>query len=224
MASLTTQAVWDEIYSIAEDDPVQGGDGGIDNIPHQQLANRTAFLKAEIEKTQGNLPDGEDVSLATVLQRLKDLEGKPDPTLPEMPTIKQFMIPVGGLFETVKPYATGSELTTDMGYGTWERYGEGRMTLGLTTAPEIDSAGNAGVFSQIGEKFGEYDHLSTIEEMPPHAHAVDFVVGNISGSGHPATDNSSGSAANLKTDAVGGNQPHNNMPPVIVVGRWVRTA
>ena len=47
MANVNEQAVWVEnINLIAEDDPVQGGENGIDNIPHQQLANRTVYLKS----------------------------------------------------------------------------------------------------------------------------------------------------------------------------------
>lgn len=218
MANITAQSAWDEVYIIAEDDPVQGGKGGIDNLPHQQLANRTAFLKEKIDKVTGNIPAGEDVSLATVLQRLKDLENKP------APNIRQFMIPVGGLFETAKLYFNGNELTTDMGYGTWERYGQGRITLGMTATPETDDIGGVGAFNQIGEKFGEYDHILTVDEMPNHSHKVGFVSGDIDDGGHPATGSDSSAMPNLTTEAVGNNQPHNNMPPVIVVGRWLRTA
>lgn len=218
MANITAQSAWDEVYIIAEDDPVQGGKGGIDNLPHQQLANRTAFLKEKIDKVTGNIPAGEDVSLATVLQRLKDLENKP------APTFRQFMIPVGGLFETAKLYFNGNELATDMGYGVWERFGEGRITLGLTATPVDDGAGNIGIFNQIGEKFGEYDHVLTVDEMPSHSHIVNINTHDINDAGYPAIGSSSATKGNEITTSVGDNQSHNNMPPVIVVGRWLRTA
>lgn len=39
----------DEVYLIATTDPVQGGENGVDNLPHQQLANRTVWLKNQIQ-------------------------------------------------------------------------------------------------------------------------------------------------------------------------------
>ena len=50
MAVVKDVATWvEEIYLIDPNDPVQGGEGGIDNLPHQQLANRTKYLKDQIE-------------------------------------------------------------------------------------------------------------------------------------------------------------------------------
>ncbi len=49
MANLTETVTWEEgIYQWEEDDPVVGGPSGIDNVPTRQLANRTAWLKAQI--------------------------------------------------------------------------------------------------------------------------------------------------------------------------------
>lgn len=64
MAGLQEQALWDaEIYQIEQTDPVVGGPPnlvqgqGITNVPHQALANRTAWLKAQIEALQQTLTD-----------------------------------------------------------------------------------------------------------------------------------------------------------------------
>lgn len=65
MPNLLEQAVWEEgIYQLEELDPVQGGPDGVDNRPHKQLANRTAYLKAqiealgaEVETARGGYPD-----------------------------------------------------------------------------------------------------------------------------------------------------------------------
>lgn len=64
MAGLQEQALWDaEIYQIDQTDPVVGGPPnlaqgqGITNVPHQALANRTAWLKAQIEALQQTLTD-----------------------------------------------------------------------------------------------------------------------------------------------------------------------
>lgn len=51
MAGLQEQARWENnIYRIEENDPVHGGENGITNKPLKQLANRTGYLKAEVEK------------------------------------------------------------------------------------------------------------------------------------------------------------------------------
>ncbi len=51
MAGLKEQNIWEsEIYQIEENDPVHGGEDGITNKPLKQLANRTKYLKGELEK------------------------------------------------------------------------------------------------------------------------------------------------------------------------------
>ena len=49
-SNITEENKWeDKIYEIDEQDYVHGGVHGFDNIPHEQLANRTAFLKTTCE-------------------------------------------------------------------------------------------------------------------------------------------------------------------------------
>lgn len=62
MADLIESPVWDAgVYQIETTDPVLGGapnpatGAGMTNIPHQQLARRTAWLKAEVEALQADL-------------------------------------------------------------------------------------------------------------------------------------------------------------------------
>lgn len=57
MALIKETAQWvDDIYLIEPNDPVEGGEDGVDNRPHIELANRTAFLnkkrKEQEQKTQ----------------------------------------------------------------------------------------------------------------------------------------------------------------------------
>lgn len=50
------QAEWvDEIYLLQEDDPVQGGEDGIDNLQAKQLANRTTFLREKFTEQEKKL-------------------------------------------------------------------------------------------------------------------------------------------------------------------------
>ena len=53
MANLKETAFWEEgIYQFETTDPVLGGENGIDNKPTRQLANRTVWLKQELEAAQ----------------------------------------------------------------------------------------------------------------------------------------------------------------------------
>jgi hypothetical protein len=56
MAALPESPVWEsEIYQLEDTDPVSGGapnlliGDGMDNVPHQQLARRTSWLKAQVD-------------------------------------------------------------------------------------------------------------------------------------------------------------------------------
>ena len=243
MANVNEQAVWVEnINLIAEDDPVQGGENGIDNIPHQQLANRTAFLKKEINDTKGQIPEGETVTLASLLQRLKDLEDKP------APTIKSYEVPVGGLFETTVNYADGNAVANAMGYGSWERFGEGMVLVGLSKQTDDPKWTKT-----IGTTHGEYEHQLTVDEMPSHKHSQNDILNKFGARASDAIntkyDNRSDNGvtpdgadnrsthdeffvadvsdegwADATEQAVGNNQPHNNIQPSVIVGRWRRTA
>ena len=56
MANLKETAFWEEgIYQFETTDPVLGGENGIDNKPTRQLANRTVYLKQELETAQQSL-------------------------------------------------------------------------------------------------------------------------------------------------------------------------
>ncbi len=56
MANLKETAQWEEgIYQWETTDPVLGGENGVDNKPTRQLANRTVWLKQELEAAQQSL-------------------------------------------------------------------------------------------------------------------------------------------------------------------------
>lgn len=53
MANVPESAQWEPgVYQFETTDPVQGGPDGIDNLPNKQLANRTAYLKQNLEELQ----------------------------------------------------------------------------------------------------------------------------------------------------------------------------
>lgn len=116
--------------------------------------------------------------------------------------------PVGAIYLSV----TDTDPATLFG-GTWERIG-GRFLLG---ADDTYTAGSTG---------GEAEHTLTIDEMPRHNHEIDNL--NSAGNTTPfmtvQAQDKVGYGGNVQTMYAGGSQPHNNMPPYLVVYMWKRVS
>lgn len=122
---------------------------------------------------------------------------------------------VGDIYIT----ANSGDPSERLGYGTWQRFAEGRTLVGFSTSvsnsiPEWTKV--------IGSQFGAYDHKLTINEMPRHTHNMNFTTGNITGNDRPATQNTSASSSNLEVAMTGGDASHNNVQPSLVVFFWKR--
>lgn len=126
---------------------------------------------------------------------------------------------VGDIYMTTIDHADSAAVKAHHGYGTWVRYAEGRAPVGFS-----DNASDIAEYKTMGNTFGENTHKLKIEEMPSHNFNISFVTGGIGGTGRPATESTSSAAANLKTDSLGSDVPHNNIQPSIVTGYWLRTA
>lgn len=131
-------------------------------------------------------------------------------------------VPVGGIIEWDGTGLTGApdmstpeKVAAVYGYGTWERYGTDRVTVGAGGAYDAGSAG------------GEKEHTLNIAEMPSHGHSIMSTDGQetslkfypvqmFTRAGEFADKN-----AILQT---GGSQPHNNMQPYIAAYRYRRVA
>ena len=113
--------------------------------------------------------------------------------------------PVGSIYMS----ANNVDPATIFG-GTWEKV-EGRFLLG------------AGSGYTLGTTGGEANHTLTVNEMPKHVHGIGYGANVASGNAQ-----NPGSYGSTRTDSItsetGGNQPHNNMPPYLVVNVWKRTA
>ena len=227
MAVVTEKPVWEgSIRLIDPNDPVQGGAGGEDNVPHEQLANRTAYLKQEIEGIKGE--PTEEVTLESLLNRIKELEEAPAITVP--------VLPIGATFETTLVYTSGQEVAEAIGYGEWQPFAEGRVTVGVSSKTDDPDWTKV-----IGSEEGEYEHTLTIDAMPTHKHSNSdkykhFVARHFRGESISSGDFAERekewqlhgqTPAEIKESeekSVGDNQPHNNTQPSIVVGKWVRIA
>lgn len=109
---------------------------------------------------------------------------------------------------------TQAKVIEQYGGTSWTKI-EGRFLLGASSSYPVNATG------------GEATHTLTINEMPSHSHRVAPV--NTTGtSGSMQTTFKFGrleaNEGGLETDAAGGGQPHNNMPPYKAVYIWERTA
>lgn len=126
---------------------------------------------------------------------------------------------VGDIYTTTLAHANAAAVAAHHGYGVWERYAEGRTLVGFST-----KSSDPDDYKTMGNEFGENEETLTLSQIPSHEHTVDMHSGSIDGSTRAGTQNTSSSAANIKTNAVGGGEAHNNIQPSRVVGHWLRTA
>ena len=128
-------------------------------------------------------------------EEMPALQGNPDDFI-------NLVYPVGSIYMSVNDVSP----STLFG-GSWEKI-EDTFLLA------------SGSIFTLGQTGGETTHTLTIEEMPSHNHGVLYKNVTIA-SGDTYTNELSGSE-NYSTSSVGGSQPHNNMPPYLVVNIWKR--
>lgn len=119
--------------------------------------------------------------------------------------------PIGCLYINT----TGVDPNTELGFGTWEAFGAGRVLVGYDSEDED--------FDTAEETGGEKTHQLTQAELPDytlktanaHRGNTPYQYGDgVGGPTYRVDDLSSG----------GGDEPHNNLQPYIVVHMWKRTA
>ena len=154
-------------------------------------------------------------------------------------------IQVGELFMTTNDYQSPQDVQDRHGYGTWERYSEGRTLVGYS-----NKSSDPVYYKTMGNEFGEDEHTLTVDEMPSHKHSTDDVFDKftarpdevtsnfLSGGGRTATQSDNVAMANnafisgmneaawaaMTEQSQGGDQPHNNTQPSVVAAYWLRTA
>jgi|LQAB01.1.fsa_nt_gi hypothetical protein len=132
-------------------------------------------------------------------------------------TIFATIYPVGTIYETTNPdLNTAAKVQTQFGFGTWEAWGAGRVTVAISTDAEFDT---------ILETGGAKTHTLTVDQMPSHGHNRQGFR-NVGGSGTQvcSREKISGDGNSYGVENTGGGQAHNNLQPYIVVYRYRRTA
>jgi hypothetical protein len=121
---------------------------------------------------------------------------------------------VGDIFIT-----TNTTLPSNRWSGTTWKKIEDKMLIGASSTYPVNTTG------------GEAKHTLTINEMPSHTHGtsisrVNSTWGMLKNDSAGNTVSVRGEAiaksSSLSTDATGGAQPHNNLPPYIAVYMWIR--
>lgn len=136
----------------------------------------------------------------------------------------------------LQTFKVGSVYTTTVnenpsitfGYGTWKRFARGRTLVGFSD--EVSNTIPDWV-KMNGREFGEFSHKLSVDELPSHSHKTSQSWGGGGGvtgferisnwSGH-ANDNEVDSFGNQVSSKTGGDKPHNNVQPSIVVYFWKR--
>lgn len=137
-------------------------------------------------------------------------------------------IAIGQLFLTNMPFENGEQVARFKRYGRWKRFGDGQAMVAFRHGETIK---NYEWLSKMGAVGGAYQHRLTVIEMPEHKHDVhhlgdpNSVVNPREGYALSSTSSSSQElikARDNSISSVGGNQPHNNVQPSIVIGAWLR--
>ena len=122
--------------------------------------------------------------------------------------------PIGSIYQSTEP----TNPATFMG-GVWERFGNGRVLVGVD---ETDADFNA-----ANKQGGEKAHTLTIDELPSHSHRQYVSANNGNDSIRRDWDSDGSGRAydqGMNTGSTGGDKPHNNLQPYITIYRWRRIA
>lgn len=133
------------------------------------------------------------------------------------------LYPVGAIYLTWNNNNPGNFLG-----GTWVRMAEGRGLFGVGR-----STGRNGIAANVNEheEFGDWKHTISVDEMPPHKHAIgqsNFGAGRndwgLVGAGAHGGNIAMVNYSNGGTSVTGGGQSFYIMPPYIGIYVWRRTA
>lgn len=187
-------------------------------LDHERAVNPHPQYLAAVRRVEQMILDVE--------QRIHGVENRPSDE-----------IKVGDLFLTTLHFADGDAVAAHKGYGRWRRFGDGQVlaTQALDTNNEAPA-----FFKNLKATGGAYTHKLTVAEMPKHKHSTapydkfsarSSDAGDQNASGHDWANAYWEYSSLLNTEAKwntatekerGGDQPHNNVQPSIVIAAWER--
>jgi hypothetical protein len=131
--------------------------------------------------------------------------------------------PVGTVIYTQSPSNPGLYISNT----TWTQIAQGLFIAGVGTGVDRNGVGFTVGEGNAATNFsvGEYRHTLTEAEMPAHTHTIQPIEGTNSRSNGLYIESAPVPGANLATlesTFTGGNQPHNNIPPLYGLYVWER--
>lgn len=175
MTHLVETARWEDgIYQFETSDPVVGGPDGIDNLPTRQLANRTLYLKGQVEARQSDLaahvgagnPHPQYATKTDLAQRIADLVGQSPAALDTLyklasaigndpafsATVNKALAlkaPIGsiGNFSRFLTYSRSASLTTDVAGACVDWFGPDDGALALPAGSSLPEGASARFFN-----------------------------------------------------------------------------
>ena len=139
--------------------------------------------------------------------------------------VNALVYPVGSIYFNM---AVSTNPATLLGMGTWVRYGEGRVLVGMQ---------DSGTFDALNEELGSETHALSIAELPAHGHPYRLSPSSTPSSGSSGgfmtsssdstvgpNNSSTGSGSGSQIGAAGSGTAHTNLQPSVTVYMWKRTA
>ena len=133
--------------------------------------------------------------------------------------INAIVYPVGSLYFNWK---VDTDPNTLLGMGTWERYAEGEVLVGIQ---------DSGTFDALDESLGAETaaHTLSTDEIPAHTHnlqLIDSTEGDSTAgfSSYSSHKEAAGSVATASNTTTGSAHSHSTLQPSVTVYIWKRTA
>ena len=127
--------------------------------------------------------------------------------------IQKVWLPIGSIYENKNDI---TEEIKKCFYGTWERYGNGEVLVG------VDESDND--FKTPDKSLGEKTHKMTIEVLVPHDHPVRDYGKQIGSNSANFILTPGGDGKYLNSEITGGGKPFNIVQPSRTVYRWIRVS
>lgn len=206
---------------------------GLDNVSFANTITQHTTDIAQLSTATNNISS---VDITGLIERCNDLQKQINNI-----NAQQLNLPIGFVICLGSKDLSGDENShytktevNEMFGGTWERFAQGRMLLGSNyTDDENNDSKNHTKLDEIG---GNETHTLTVDEIPAHTHQTRIRLdpqhtgGSNKNNGLMVSDQTNGSwynwyngddnNAHVNLSNTGDDQPHNNMPPYIVVDMW----